>query len=402
MELTITRHDLGLSWTVRERLERSSHALASERQVWLIDPVDDAAVREPIRELGSPAAVLQLLDRHNRDCELLARELGVPHVRVPDALPDSPFQFVPVMRRARWREVALWWPEQRALAVAEALGTAPLFALGGAPVGVHPLLRLAPPRGLAAFEPAYLFVGHGPPLEGPDLGANIHEALERSRRYLPRVLTAAGDPALASSAAGLAWATGRTTGSGDGLLRERSELSKAASTPSTEKPTPTQSAGLKPPRKRRRAVDTGARKDTCQDGDAEHAPELADRAVRARGDSGLGEGTEPSIGVRDRREHHADADPGDQRRPARAARIRMRAVTARRSMPVQSPAVSETRDHERAVAEAVCQCAGDRGETHRPPPSRGACRMPALSGECPRQIWSSCAIRNSEPNVPRT
>jgi hypothetical protein len=189
VELTITRHDLGLSWTVRERLERSSHALASEGQVWLIDPVDDAAVREPIRELGSPAAVLQLLDRHNRDCELLARELGVPHVRVPDALPDSPFQFVPVMRRARWREVALWWPEQRALAIAEALGTAPLFALGGAPVGVHPLLRLAPPRGLAAFDPAYLLVGHGPPLEGPDLGANIQEALERSRRELPRVLT---------------------------------------------------------------------------------------------------------------------------------------------------------------------------------------------------------------------
>jgi hypothetical protein len=188
VELTLTRHDLGLSWMVHERFERSSHALAHEGRVWLIEPVDDEAIRDPVRELGSPAGVIQLLDRHNRDCEPLARELGVAHVRWPDALPDSPFQFVPVMRRTRWHEVALWWPEREALAVPEALGTARFFAVGGGPVGVHPLLRLTPPQGLGAFEPAYLLVGHGPPLEGPDIGADIDEALEHSRRDLPKVL----------------------------------------------------------------------------------------------------------------------------------------------------------------------------------------------------------------------
>jgi hypothetical protein len=189
VELTITRHALGLSWTVEEPLERTSHALAHAGRVWLIDPVADDALEGPIRELGSPAAVVQLLDRHNRDCELLARELGVAHVRLPDSLPDSPFQFIPVLWRARWHELALWWPEQNALLVPEALGTAPLFAVGDAPVGVHPLLRLAPPKSLGAFEPAYLLVGHGKPLEGPDVGTDIDEALERSRRDLPRALT---------------------------------------------------------------------------------------------------------------------------------------------------------------------------------------------------------------------
>ena len=50
-------------------------------------------------------------------------EAGVPHVVVPDELPDSPFAFVRVMRSKRWRESALWWPETRTLVVADALGT---------------------------------------------------------------------------------------------------------------------------------------------------------------------------------------------------------------------------------------------------------------------------------------
>ena len=48
--------------------------------------------------LGEPAGVVQLLDRHNRDCAAVAAELGVPHLVVPDAVPDSPFEAIP--RRA--------------------------------------------------------------------------------------------------------------------------------------------------------------------------------------------------------------------------------------------------------------------------------------------------------------
>ena len=58
------------------------------------------------------------------------------------------------MRRKRWQEVALWWPERRVLVTADALGTvAHYFTLGGERLGVHPLLRLTPPRQLATPRP---------------------------------------------------------------------------------------------------------------------------------------------------------------------------------------------------------------------------------------------------------
>ena len=84
------------------------------------------------------------------DCAMLAKRLGVPHVLVPDDVPGSPFAFVPVKRWRRWRESALWWPEHRTLAVAEALGTNRFFTGGDTPVGVHLLLRLTPPTMLGS------------------------------------------------------------------------------------------------------------------------------------------------------------------------------------------------------------------------------------------------------------
>ena len=113
--------------------------------VWLVDPVDWPDAIDRALTLGEPAGVIQLLDRHNRDCVALAERLGVPHVVVPDELPGSPFECVPVVRRKRWRETALWWPETRTLVVAEALGTNRFFTGGRAPLGVH-LLRLSRPR----------------------------------------------------------------------------------------------------------------------------------------------------------------------------------------------------------------------------------------------------------------
>lgn len=38
-------------------------------------------------------------------------------------VPDWPFEIVPLVRRFRWDEVALWWPERRVLVCADALGT---------------------------------------------------------------------------------------------------------------------------------------------------------------------------------------------------------------------------------------------------------------------------------------
>ena len=45
-----------------------------------------------------------------------------------------------VVQVPRWREVALWWPQRKALVVAEAVGTGRYFAVGPGPVGVHPWL----------------------------------------------------------------------------------------------------------------------------------------------------------------------------------------------------------------------------------------------------------------------
>jgi hypothetical protein len=187
----IERYDelpFGFSWVMDEPMARTSHALAADGRVWLVDPVDDPAARERAAGLGTPAAVLQLLDRHNRDGAEIAARLGVPHFKVPGALPDSPFEVVPVVRLPGWREVALWWPQTRTLVVAEALGTAPMFAADRGDAGVHLLLRLLPPRSLRRFAPEHLLVGHGPGLHGPAAASALRRAFARSRRDLPRIV----------------------------------------------------------------------------------------------------------------------------------------------------------------------------------------------------------------------
>ncbi len=113
----------------------------------------------------------------------------MPHLVAPDDVPGSPFEAVPVRRTRRWREAALWWPAERTLVVAEAIGTNPFFAAGGDPAGVHLLLRLPPPReALGRFEPEHLLVGHGRGVHGPAATEALRRALEHSRSGLPRVL----------------------------------------------------------------------------------------------------------------------------------------------------------------------------------------------------------------------
>ncbi len=190
MTVTLQPHAAGLTWTEAGAMARAAHALNADGQIWLIDPFEDHAAAMAIAELGTPAGVVQLLDRHNRDCEQIAGRLGVPLVRLPERMPDTPFEVVPVISRIRWNEVALWWPKLDTLVIAEAIGTAPVFALGRA-AGVHPLLRLTPPRGaLGRYRPQRLLVGHGRALESGGAAA-LADALDHSRTDLPRMLTQA-------------------------------------------------------------------------------------------------------------------------------------------------------------------------------------------------------------------
>ncbi len=177
----------GFGWIHSEPafMERASHALAVEGRVYLFDPVDDPAIDARIRALGEPAGVVQLLDRHPRACESLSQRLGVPHLRLPDAVPDSPFEVVTVVDVPKWREKALWWPRRSALVVAEAVGTGPMF---GRPAGIHLFLRLRPPGVLRDHDPAHLLVGHGPAVHGAAAKQALDHAYRRSVRDLPKTV----------------------------------------------------------------------------------------------------------------------------------------------------------------------------------------------------------------------
>jgi hypothetical protein len=185
---TVEEHPLGISWISDESTSRTAHAVVDAGHVWLIDPFEDAAALGRTAELGEPVGVIQLLDRHARDCQAIASRLGVPLLRLPRQLPGTPFEVIKVLDRRGWREVALWWPEQAALIVAEAVGSAPLFAVGPGRVGVHPLLRLTPPRAqLGGYEPRSVLVGHGHPVDR-DAARELGDALSRARRDIPRLL----------------------------------------------------------------------------------------------------------------------------------------------------------------------------------------------------------------------
>jgi hypothetical protein len=186
--MTLQHHAIGISWTEGGAVVRTAHAVADDGRVWLIDPYEDEEALDAAAALGEPASVIQLLDRHNRDCEAIAARLGIPLQRLPERAPDTPFEVVPVISRWGWNEVALWWEEQRALFVAEAIGTAATFALGRR-AGVHPLLRLTPPRSqLQRFRPTMLLVGHGETIETGGAAA-LAEALGHARSDVPRLVT---------------------------------------------------------------------------------------------------------------------------------------------------------------------------------------------------------------------
>jgi hypothetical protein len=180
----LTEHTLGLTWVGAEAMQRSAHALAHEGRVWLIDPFDDDEAIERAQALGEVQSVLQLFVAHERDGAAIAKRLNVPFEALPEVVRDSPFSVLDVGDKRLWKERALWWPEPRGLVVAESIGTAPHYAVGRGPAGVHFLRRLLPPSQLRSFLPEHLLVGHGAPIHGGEAAAALLDALNNSRRDL--------------------------------------------------------------------------------------------------------------------------------------------------------------------------------------------------------------------------
>jgi hypothetical protein len=183
----VEEHDLGLTWVVEEPMERAFHALVDEGRLWLVDPLDGPEIEDGVA-LGEPAGVLQLLDRHNRDCAAVASRLGVPHLKVPDAVPGSPFEAIAAVRRPGWKETALWWPARQALIVAELLAANSMHTGREQRVGMHVFLRPWPPGSLRGYRSEHLLLGHGRSVHGPEAATAVETAYARARRDLPRVL----------------------------------------------------------------------------------------------------------------------------------------------------------------------------------------------------------------------
>jgi hypothetical protein len=181
-----------LTWVASEPgfMQRASHALAATGGTWLVDPVDHPHVRDRLAGMPPVVAVFQLLDRHGRDCSAMAADLGVPLMQVPrEPVPSSPFDVVVVRDARGWHESALWWPERRALVVAEAVGTSPYCRSRPSDViGPHPMMRATPPRALVGFDAHHVLVGHGDPLHRHDAGALTDAAVAHARGSTPRWL----------------------------------------------------------------------------------------------------------------------------------------------------------------------------------------------------------------------
>jgi hypothetical protein len=198
--------DGGCSWIAHpdETMQRASHALTAGDGVWLIDPVDAPGLDDELADLGDVVGVVVLLDRHKRDATAVATRhevpvfvpasmtgvvsaLDAPTERFDDELADTGFEAIDVVNNRFWQEVALADEDGGTLVVAESVGTSEYFLADEERLGVHPMLRLRPPRAaLERYSPERVLVGHGAPVL-EDAAAALADALAHGRRRTPQL-----------------------------------------------------------------------------------------------------------------------------------------------------------------------------------------------------------------------
>ncbi|QLG48939.1 hypothetical protein [Natrinema halophilum] len=202
----IDRFEGGVGWIAHpdETMQRASHALAVDGDVWVIDPVDADGIDDLFDEFGDVAGVVVALDRHKRDAAAVADRHDVPVylpeffegvtedvdaavARFDDELSDTGIRSLTVVDNRFWQEVALYNPADGTLVVPETVGTVDYFLAGDETLGVHPALRLKPPRRpLRGVAPERVLVGHGAGVMD-DAARALENALARSRRGAPRL-----------------------------------------------------------------------------------------------------------------------------------------------------------------------------------------------------------------------
>ena len=157
-------------WMEEERMRRTSHALAVDGRVWLFDAVDWPGLEERVRALGEPAGVIQLLDRHNRDCAAVAQRLGVPHHVVPGSLPGTPFEFLPVCGSAGGRRSRSGGRSAGSSSSPTCSGRSPSSARATSPPGSTRSCGSGRHARCAGLAPEHLLVGHGEGIHGEHRG----------------------------------------------------------------------------------------------------------------------------------------------------------------------------------------------------------------------------------------
>lgn len=202
----IDRFDHGVGWIAYpdETMQRASHAIADDGDVWVIDPIDVPDLDELLAEYGEVRGVVLLLDRHKRDCAAVANrhdvavwvpefmdgveaDLDAPVERFRHDLPDSNYSLHEVIDTRFWQEGLLYNRDEGVLVIPEAVGTTDYFRTSSEELGVHPMLRLTPPKKVARLDPEHIHVGHGEGVHD-DAASKLEEALESSRAHAPALL----------------------------------------------------------------------------------------------------------------------------------------------------------------------------------------------------------------------
>lgn len=192
----VHRWETGLTWLPHPdtQMERASHALVEDGDVWLVDPLDAAGLDEELDALGTVAGVVVLADTHARHAERLAERHDVA-IHVPACLPedshpvsgfdtpvevfdetlaDTDFELVWEKVRSWWQEGALYHPDRGTLVIPDTLMTGH-FTLQDGRLEVLPWFRFSPPTVLGELAVERVLVGHGEPITD-----NAQSALEEA------------------------------------------------------------------------------------------------------------------------------------------------------------------------------------------------------------------------------